>query len=97
MNLTKFFMFIPIYGLFLFACLIVLLEDIYIRHRLLKYYLQFMDFVCCRKYIRDEYKQPDEEMDKYVLDEKKFVEDVIKSDVLFLLTSFNTEKIFHFF
>lgn len=56
-----------------------------------------MDFVCCRKYIRDEYKQPDEEMDKYVLDEKKFVEDVIKSDVLFLLTSFNTEKIFHFF
>lgn len=41
-----------------------------------------MDFICCRKYVRDEYKQPDEEMDKYVLDEKKFVEDVIKSEII---------------
>lgn len=83
LNITRFFMFVPLYGLILFLCLIVVLEDIYVRHRLVKYYLQFMDFVCRREYHRDEYKQPDEEMDKNVLEEKKFVEDIMKSKSLF--------------
>lgn len=94
MNVTKFFMFVPMYGIVLFIGLIFILEDIYVRHRMLKYYLQFKDFIFCRKYVRDDYVQPDNEKDKYVVEEKKFVDNIIRENQVdeFPIVVSNLEK-----